>query len=210
MTANPVIHKYGGEILATGVTFEEYLERFDGMHCELVDGNVIKMSPITIQHQDLLEYLLLLLRAYFDFTKVGRVISQPFTQRLPNVDPKREPDLMVVRAENFARIENTFLNGPADICIEIVSQESVNRDHITKLGEYQKGGVKEYWIVDYIQHEALFYSLNDAGYYELQTHKDGNYRTPLLPNFVLHIPSLWQDPLPDFFTVGKAVQEMLK
>lgn len=125
--------------------------------------------------------------------------------------PKREPDLMIVRAENFARIENTFLNGPADICIEIVSQESVTRDHITKLGEYQKGGVKEYWIVDYIRQEALFYTLNDAGYYEpQQPDKDGNYQTPLLPNFVLYMPSLWQDPLPNFVAIYQAVQDMLK
>src|SRR4051794_33769951 len=130
MAIDTVINTHGGEILATGVTFEEYLERFAGMHCELVDGNVIKMSPVTIQHQDFLEYLLLLLRAYFDFTKIGLFISQPFTKRLQNVGQKREPDLMIVRVKNFARIENTFKNGPADICIEIVSQESVTRDHI--------------------------------------------------------------------------------
>lgn len=88
MAIDTVITTHGGEILATGVSFEEYLERFAGMHCELVDGNVIKMSLVTIQHQDFLEYLLLLLRAYFDLTKIGRVISQPFTQRLPNVGSK--------------------------------------------------------------------------------------------------------------------------
>ena len=210
MASNYVVKPHTGEILATGVTFEEYLERFSGMHCELVDGNVIKMSPATLQHQDIFGYLFNLLMAYFGLTKRGRVLTQPFTQRLPNVEAKREPDLMVVLAENFPRIQQTFLDGPADICIEIVSEESTNRDHITKLGEYQKGGVKEYWILDYMQREALFYTLNKSGQYELQALDENNYRTSLLPGFILHVPTLWQDPLPDFFAIGKAVQDMLK
>ena len=98
MAIDTVTNQYGGEILATGVSFEEYLERFDGMHCELVGGNVIKMSPATLQHQDIFGYLYLLLSAYFDFTKYGKVLTQPFTQRLPNVEPKREPDLMPLHA----------------------------------------------------------------------------------------------------------------
>jgi Uma2 family endonuclease len=210
MASNPVIKPQSGEILATGVTFEEYLERFSGMHCELVDGNVIKMSPATLQHQNIFGYLYLLLSAYFDFTKYGQVLTQPFTQRLPNVGPKREPDLMIVLVENIGRIQETFLDGPADICIEIVSEESTARDRITKLNEYQKGGVKEYWVLDYIQREALFYALNAAGQYELQGLEDMGYRTSLLPSFVLYVPTLWQKPLPGLSAISSAVQEMLK
>lgn len=210
MVSNYVTKPHSDEILATGISFEEYLVRFDGIHCELVDGNVIKMSPATLQHQDIFNYLINLLMAYFSLTKRGRVLTQPFTQRLPNVEAKREPDLMLVLVENFGRIQQTFLDGPADICIEIVSEESINRDRITKVDEYQKGGVKEYWILDFLQQEALFYTLNTSGQYERQLLDEDNYRSPLLPGFILHVPTLWQDPLPDFFAIGKAVQEMLK
>jgi len=211
MAIDTVINKYGGEILATGVTFEEYLERFDGMHCELVDGNVIKMSPITIQHQNIFGYLFVLLGAYFDFAKNGRVITQPFTQRLPNVQPKREPDLMVVLAENFGRIRQTFLDGPADVCIEIVSEESASRDYMTKLEEYQEGGVDEYWLFDPLRRVALFYRLNANGLYEPQSlDAEGNYRSARLPGLVIHVPTLWQIPLPGTGAIVRSVEEMLK
>ena len=35
---------------------------------------------------------------------------------------------------------------------------------------------------------------------------NGAYNTPLLPNLVLHAPTLWQEKLPDFFAIGKSVQ----
>lgn len=53
MTSNFVTKPHTGEILATGVTFEEYLERFAGIHCELVDGTVIKPSSPSLGHQNL-------------------------------------------------------------------------------------------------------------------------------------------------------------
>lgn len=38
----------------------------------------------------------------------------------------------------------------------------------------------------------------------------GHYRTPLLPGLGLRVPTLWQEPLPDFFVIGQAVQTMLE
>src|SRR5262245_10108885 len=90
----------GGEVIATSVSFEEYLEKFAGIRCELVGGMVIKMSPAGLVHNAILNYLYMLLSAYFSLKPIGRVISQPFTQRLPNVEPKREPDLLIVLNAN--------------------------------------------------------------------------------------------------------------
>jgi hypothetical protein len=39
---------------------------------------------------------------------------------------------------------------------------------------------------------------------------DGYYETPLLPRFKLHVATLWQDELPNFFEIVQTVQEMLK
>lgn len=211
MPAEPVISPHEGEIIATGVTFEEYLKRFEGMHCELVNGNVIKMSPATLQHQNIFGYLFVLLGAYFDFRKNGRVITQPFTQRLPNVQPKREPDLMIVLEENYYRIQETFLDGPADVCIEIVSEESASRDYMTKLEEYQEGGVGEYWLFDPLRSVTLFYRLNANSVYEPQSlDAEGNYRSPLLPGLVIHVPTLWKVPLPGAGAIVRSVEAMLK
>lgn len=200
----------GGEILATGVSFEEYLEKFAGIHCELVGGVVIKMSPAGLIHNTIQNYLYMLLSAYFTLRPIGRVISQPFTQRLPNVEPKREPDLLVILNSNPHVLRETYMDGPADICIEIVSPDSIDRDRGIKFQEYETGGVPEYWILDPIHREPLFYHLNDGGLYVPQSlDGDGNYQPPTLPDLMLHIPTLWNDPLPNFYEIAEAVKAML-
>lgn len=211
MAIDTVVSRHRGEILATGVTFEEYLERFDGIHCELVDGNVIKMSPVSLSHQNNLEYLRALLNWYFEYRQIGRVILQPFVQRLEHVDSKREPDLLVILSPHFDRIKETYLDGAADICIEIVSPGTEDVDRGDKFLEYEKGGVGEYWLFDPRRTEALFYRLNDEGLYvPQQVDAQGNYQTPLLPDFVLHVPTLWQTPLPRLSSIVASVQKMLK
>ncbi len=211
MASNFVMKPQTGEILATNVTFEEYLERFAGMHCELVDGNVIKMSPVSLSHNNLQLYLIGLLSAYFGHRPIGKILSQPFVQRLLLVDSKREPDLFIVLNENLARLTQTYLDGPADICIEIASPGTEDVDRGDKFLEYEAGGVGEYWLFDPRRREALFYRLSADGLYEQQLpDASGNYRTFRLPNFVLHVPTLWQATLPDYLATGKAVQDMLK
>ena len=38
---------------------------------------------------------------------------------------------------------------------------------------------------------------------------DGNYRTPLLPGLVVHVPTLWREKLPGPGAVVRAVEAML-
>jgi Uma2 family endonuclease len=211
MALNYVIKPHTGEILATGVSFEEYLERFAGVHCELVDGYVIKMSPIHERHDKLVRYGALLFEAYFALNPIGEIRQDPFVMStLPDL-PKRQPDIQVILKTNGGRLTPTFMDGPADIVIEITSPGTEEVDRGDKFVEYEKGGVQEYWIFDPLRRESLFYRLNADGIYMPQPLDEmGNYQTPLLPGLLIHVPTLWKDPLPNFFAVGKAVQEMLK
>jgi Uma2 family endonuclease len=200
-----------GEIVATNVSLDDYMEHYAAQHCEWVEGVVIKMSG-SLKHNDLNDYLRELLRIYFALRVIGRVISQPFMMRLPAFpNRRREPDLMVVLKTNPNEIKATYLDGPADICIEIVSEESVERDHGDKFREYEQGGVPEYWIVDPLHHESRFYRLNGEGSYVRQTEDaDGNYHTPLLPGLALHVSTLWRDDLPNTMETLASVTAMLE
>jgi Uma2 family endonuclease len=206
-----VIHVPSGEIIATGVSEEEYLEKYAADFCEWVDGTVIKMAPATFRHNLIIGYLYMLLNAYFDLKPTGLVALSPFLQRLPEINIAREPDLIVVLNSNPGQFTNTAMIGAADICIEVVSQESVARDRGDKFQEYEKGGVGEYWIFDYLRTEALFYRRNAGGIFVRQAEDaDGNYRTPLLPGLALHVPTLWREKLPGPAATARAVQTMLE
>jgi Uma2 family endonuclease len=207
----PLEQSISGEILATDVSFETYLERYAAYFCEWIDGTVIKMSPVHEDHDRLSTYLAILLEAYFEIKPIGKMRHDPFVMKLSAINVSREPDLQVILNTNPSKLTPTYMDGPADICIEIVSPESVKRDHGEKFEEYEKGGVPEYWIIDAIHRETRFYRLNEEGIYVRQVEDaDGNYRTPNLPGLVLHVPTLWQDNLPGPMAVGKAVEAMLK
>jgi Uma2 family endonuclease len=200
-----------GEIVATNVSLEDYIENYAADHCEWVEGVVIRVSPAELKHNNLIYYLYQLLTAYFELHPIGRVIGQPFVMRLaafPN--RRREPDLLVVLKTNPHELKETYMDGPADLCIEIVSEDSVDRDHGHKFKEYEKGGVPEYWIIDPIHTETRLYRLNQQGRYSRQTEDEhGDYRTPALPGLVLHVPTLWQDELPGPGATSAAVKAML-
>jgi Uma2 family endonuclease len=170
------------------------------------------MSPGELKHNNLIYYLYQLLTAYFELRPIGQVIGQPFVMRLAAFPKRRrEPDLLVVLKSNPHQLHETYMDGPADLCIEIVSEDSVDRDHGEKFKEYEKGGVPEYWIVDPIHKESRFYRLNEAGIYSRQTEDaQGNYRTPTLPGLALHVPILWNEELPGPGATSAAVKGMLE
>lgn len=199
-----------GEIVATDVSLEDYMEHYAADYCEWVEGVVIRMAG-SVKHNNLGYYLRQFFAAYFELRPIGRAISQPFVMRLPAFpNRRREPDLMIVLKNNPSEVKTTFLDGAADICIEVVSEESVERDHGDKFHEYEQGSVPEYWILDPLRSEARFYRLNEQGRYLPQgTDEDGNYRTPSLPGFALHVPTLWLDELPGPGATARAVSQML-
>lgn len=201
-----------GEIVATNVSLEDYMAHYAAHHCEWVEGTVIKMTPASLEHNDILKYFTHLLDIYFELKPVGRLVLQPFVIRLPAVpDRRREPDLMVILNDNPHELHETYMDGPADIVIEVVSEESVERDHGEKFAEYEKGGVPEYWIVDPLRNETRFYRMDDHGRYRRFTEdSSGHYQTPALPGLKVHVPTLWQDKLPGPAATANAVQAMLQ
>jgi len=192
------------------ISADEYMAAYAHDFYEWVDGKVYPMSPVAENHDGLGRYFAYLFGAYFSFKPIGKIRQAPFVQRLDAVKSHREPDLMVILNNNPGQLAQTAMIGPADICIEIISLESVDRDYGTKFVEYEAAGVKEYWIFDPIRSEARFLRLNNEGRYQTQTlDQAGNYETPLLPGLKVHVETLWTSPLPDILAIVEAVKTML-
>ncbi len=195
---------------AQEVSFEEYMEHYAAHFYEWVGGKVIKMTPVSLRHALLAQYLFKLLDHYLGHKPAGIVLLAPFPMRVREQEIMREPDVQVVLQEHMERLTDTAVIGAADICIEVVSPESVTRDYGQKFEEYEKAGVTEYWIVDPLREQVIFYRLTEQGLYAaVTTDAEGNYRSPLLPEFALHVPTLWQDPLPTAPQIAEAVRAML-
>ena len=211
MALHDMLSTPSGDIIATGVSEAEYLEKYAAHFCEWVDGIVIKMAPATLHHNRTISYLGMLFEAYFELHPIGVVTYSPFLQRLTEIHVNREPDLMIVLNSNPNVLTETALIGAADICIEVVSPESLTRDRGEKFEEYEKGGVGEYWLFDRLRTEALFYRRNEEGVFVRQPEDaEGRYQTPLLPGLLIHVATLWSENLPGPGATARAVEAMLK
>ena len=99
--------------------------------------------------------------------------------------------------EHLPWLQRNYLDGPADIAVEVISPESALRDRGAKYGEYEAGGVREYWVFDIELRRADFFVLGDDGRYErAHPDADGVYRSAVLSAFWLNVNWLWEQPLP--------------
>jgi Uma2 family endonuclease len=180
------------------MSFDEFLAWCDeDTRAEWVNGEVQMVSPAGDKHQDLADFLLTLLRQFVRHNQLGWIRSAPFLMRLPEVPSGREPDVLFVRTEHLDRVKPTYLDGPADLVIEITSPESIGRDRGDKFIEYERAGVAEYWLIDPERRRAEFYRLDAQGLYRLcEPDVQGVYRSQVVEGFWLRVEWLWQEPLP--------------
>ncbi|MDH7486272.1 MAG: Uma2 family endonuclease [Anaerolineae bacterium] len=179
------------------MSYEEFLEWCDeDTWAEWVNGEVVVLSPASEQHQHIRAFLEAVLGIYAQEHGLGRVIGAPFLMRLPEeMRRAREPDLLFVAGEHLARLKETYLDGPADLVVEIVSPESLSRDRGEKFYEYEQAGIPEYWLIDPRREEAEFYQLDAQGRYRLVlSDAEGVYHSRVLGGFRLHVAWLWRPP----------------
>ena len=182
------------------MTYEEFLAWADeDTLAEWVDGEIIMYSPASKRHQLLIGFLEKVLGMFVEQRDLGIVLSAPFQMRL--VDSGREPDLLLVGIDHLDRLKDTYLDGPADLVVEIASPESIGRDRGDKFYEYARAGVPEYWLIDPEMEWAEFYQLEKGRYRVAFSGKEGRYEAQALPGFWLQVEWLWQEPLPKVLDV---------
>ena len=197
-------------ILAQGVSFEDYLNGKYGVHTEWIDGVVIAMSPVSIAHNRLRDFLSDVFRVLLDLTGGGEVFTDPVVMKPTPDSPARQPDLFVVLPDRAAHILPNLVACAAHLVVEIVSPESFTRDRGVKFEEYERGGVDEYWVIDPKRREALFYVRDAEGVYQPCPVQDGVYASSVLPGLRFAVAVLWQQPLPSKRATLELVEACLR
>lgn len=199
VTAPPVVAR-------AYITFEDYLERSSETRInEWVDGEIIEMPGASYQHQSIGGFLERLLGGYVEEKELGIVLRSPFAMKLEEQRRGREPDILFISNENSDRVLRTYLDGPCDIAVEIISPESITRDRAEKFVEYEAAGIREYWMIDPERKIAEFYGLTEEGKYSLLPVDDGIFRSQVLQGFFLRVEQMWEkNP-----SATKALREVL-
>ncbi|MDI6886248.1 MAG: Uma2 family endonuclease [archaeon] len=177
------------------MSYEDFLDFCDeDTLAEWVNGKIVRYSPASYGHQDLARWLISLLSIYLEIKKLGVICPAPFQMKTGRDLPGREPDIIFVREENLSMLKNTYLEGPADLVIEIVSEESRLRDRGEKFAEYEIGGVKEYWVLDPDLKRADFFILKERRYERRVEDEHGVYHSEIIQGFWIRGEWLWNPP----------------
>jgi len=190
------------------MTYEEFLAwAGEDVHAEWVNGEVIVHMPPKDPHQRLVAFLHHIIGLFVHIFDRGRLYLAPFEVKL-SADVSREPDLIFLAKEHLDRVTPERIVGAPDLIIEVVSDDSVQRDRVDKFDEYEAAGVPEYWIIDNRpeRRRAQFYQLDGSGQYQpIPPDAEGIYRSRALSGFWLRVAWLWEDQ-PD---VLRAVAEIV-
>ena len=190
-------------VSAEKISFEDYLVKYDGQFAEWVDGEVILTMPASDRHQDLVRFFTMTIGAFAEMRDFGTIRTAPLPMKLSADKRGREPDLMFIAKENLHLLKKNYLDGAADMVIEIISPESRSRDRGDKFYEYESAGVREYWLIDYERKQAEFYVLNADGIYEFIQAGNGAFESRVLDGLFIKTNWLWQETLPNLMDVLK-------
>jgi Uma2 family endonuclease len=135
-------------------TYEEYLEFDDGTdyRYELVDGQLVRMTPARGRHGKIARFVFLLLIQLIEQASHDWVARWDIGVRTL-ANNVRLPDIAIITKEQEDSIDDISAvldKQPPLLIVEIVSpgKEQLDRDYEDKRQEYQALGVPEYWIVD--------------------------------------------------------------
>jgi Uma2 family endonuclease len=176
------------------MSFDEFLHS-PYERAEWVDGEVFELSPENLEYQGVMGFLHPLVWGYVEERGLGRVFLNCLMKTGPDL-AGRAPDLAFLARRHENRLRGNYVAGPVDLAVEVVSPDSTTRDRVTKRREYEEGGVSEYWLIDPIDGQAHFLSLQEGRYRPLATEADGRVRSLALPGFWLKPEWLLGKPRP--------------
>ena len=138
-----------GKAFFPKATYKDYKRIPDDIHCELIDGVFYMLASAKPDHQSIQIGLASQLYNQLQGKKC-RAFTDLDVRLFYHIDESDttvvRPDIIVVCDESKYR-GKVNCEGPPDFIIEIMSDSSEKRDFEEKKAEYEKAGVKEYWIV---------------------------------------------------------------
>jgi Uma2 family endonuclease len=174
--------------IKTLLTVEEYLRlpQSKDVWYELVEGELVVLSPGMLRHNRVRARALIVLVEFVEGRKLGIVVAeQPFHLFGNTV---RIPDIAIVLGGRDLPADRP-IEGAPDLAVEVVSPTNTAREIHQKISEYFAAGSKRVWV--FYPEEREIYIHGPSGVTRLRG--DELLEEPeLLPGFSLKVSSLFE------------------
>ena len=136
------------------ITFDQFLVKCpeDGLY-ELVNGEIVEIIS-TRNHIDVADYIRDSFHTQIKNLSLNYVVTSKTAIRTltqAGVEQGRRSDVSVIDRDLWRSNRSAYaaLREPIQLAVEVTST-NWDDDYIDKLDEYQRLGISEYWVVDYL------------------------------------------------------------
>ena len=187
------------QVLPKIVSFEEFIDWKPSIgHYELHNGVMIEMSQPLGKHEEIVAFLSE--RFTLEYSRLNLPYGVPKTVLIKPLESETaySPDVLLLNRFNLAtepRWKNQSTVSCAEsipLVVEVVSS-NWRDDYLNKAGDYERIGIPEYWIVDYLglggrrfignpkQPTISIYQLVEGEYQVSQFRKSDRILSPMFP-----------------------------
>jgi Uma2 family endonuclease len=179
----------------TRLTYEDFLLfPDDGKRHEIIDGEHFVTPSPNARHQVLVGRLHFAIEQFLRQRRgLGRVVLAPFDVVFTRWDVV-EPDVLFIAGDQAEILTDKNVQGAPALVIEILSSGTRTVDEHIKRRLFERGGVREYWLVDpELDVVKVFRRQADGSFpREAELSRDAHDRqtTPLMSGLVIPLDEL--------------------
>lgn len=175
-------------------TDDELLALPEEKFWQLIDGNLIKMSPAGAEHGEICSRLLITVGLFVRRRKLGRVYDSSTGFRL-DAENCFSADVSVVKTDRVASVlpnPEKYVQGAPDFAIEVISPRNTIKEIERKIELFFKFGTTVIWFVMPRKRIARLY-IGATEYTTLDL--EGTLSAaPVLPGLTIPVREVFEDP----------------
>ena len=178
----------------TLVTVDEFWEQYSTKKFpsfELVEGELVEMSPPGGIHGEIAAYFAAVLMPYVRQNRLGRVMVETGYRLEHEPDTVRAPDVSFISTDRVPSdgLPRGYVEGVPDLAVEVVSPYDLASEVEGKVHDYLRNGTRRVWVVYSSLLRVVSYSSDGSvrWYHEGDSLEDQD----LLPGFSLNISELF-------------------
>jgi Uma2 family endonuclease len=160
---------------------------------EYIDGEIIMAPTPNVTHQSVLANMFVALHIFVRAHALGRVFPAPLDVILP-MGEVVQPDIFSLNTKQAERVSAAKrVEEVPPFLVEILCPSSVKHDTVRKRALYEKGGAREYWIVDAVERSITQLVLRKRHYVVTELGASDTIRASVLAGFEMRVGELLGD-----------------
>jgi Uma2 family endonuclease len=189
-----MVFKMDTLVLEQKYTYADYreLDVDDNLLYELLNGDLVKKSAPSPQHQTVVVNLLFAIKSFINEKNKGRVFVAPIDVFLDDYNVP-QPDLIFISEAKKGIITQDGIMGVPDLVVEVISPSSWRRDRFEKMKLYKKYEIPEFWLIDPQNQsiEVFTYADNDFDVFSLGVETD-EIQSKVLDGFSIKVKTIFE------------------